>query len=531
MEKNIFVIRRISDDAIDSLRSQGYRVDIGPWEYPPEQSEIIEYLRKKDYLVLVTLLTDKIDEFIFDACPTVKLIINFATGYDNIDVVEATKRGIVIANCPAKATIESVAEHTVALVLALLKNIPKAHDFTKSGSYIGWSPFNFMSSNLAGKSVGLIGAGRIGTRTAQLLRNLGATILYHDMTRNALLETGSQAEYVVSLDELFRRSDFVSLHTPLTEATRHIINSTTIKLMKSSAFLINTGRGPLVDEDALVEAIEGGLIAGAALDVFEHEPYIGERLRCAGTVILTPHIASATIEARAEMADMVVENITTYYGKGRASYSVNAYTGRLIIVRHQESEWNKIGVWTGMRDRRLSEKGFENAEKIGILIKDLRIDQAFASMLVRSIETLSCMLNTCEKYSVPTRHIQELNERDYGDYNGKNKYEVEAEIGEAEYNSLRRGWDHPVPNGETLKKVYERVVPFYFGDVLPLIKQGKNVLIVAHGNSLRALTKYIESVSDMDIEDVEIDFNKIIIYNLDEQGRMIDKEIRELEGE
>ncbi len=206
-------------------------------------------------------------------------------------------------------------------------------------------------------------------------------------------------------------------------------------------------------------------------------------------------------------------------------------SGKLILARHHESEWNKLGKWTGTRDRHLTEYGFEKSEDMGLLINDLKIDCAFASMQVRSIETLSCMLNICERYSVPTEHSAALNERDYGDYTGKNKWEASQLLGEEEFKKLRRGWDYPIPNGESLKMVSERVVPYFKEKILPEVNAGKNVLVVAHGNSLRTLMKYIENISDEGIADLEMPFGAIIIYDLDTEGHMTHKEVRQTESE
>lgn len=204
--------------------------------------------------------------------------------------------------------------------------------------------------------------------------------------------------------------------------------------------------------------------------------------------------------------------------------------GKLILTRHHESEWNKLGKWTGTRDRHLTPYGFKKSGDMGLLIKDIAVDQAFASMQVRSIETLSCILNVCERYEVPTEHSSALNERDYGDYTGKNKWEMARLLGEEKFKLLRRGWDYPIPNGESLKMVYIRAVPFFINRVLPCVKDGKNVLVVGHGNSLRVIIKYIEKISDQDIADVEISFGTIIIYELDDQGHLINKEIRQTES-
>lgn len=200
--------------------------------------------------------------------------------------------------------------------------------------------------------------------------------------------------------------------------------------------------------------------------------------------------------------------------------------GKLIIARHNESEWNKLGLWTGKRDRHLTQDGFKKSEDMGLLIKDMNVDCAFASMQVRSIETLSCMLNVCERYDVPTEHSNALNERDYGDYTGKDKNEMEKLLGEEEYRKLRRGWNYPIPNGESLKMVYDRVVPYYLEKILPEVLAGKNVLVVSHGNALRALMKYIEDVSDEKIADVEMPFGAIFVYEINNIGKKVSKEER-----
>ncbi|MEK7579447.1 MAG: 2,3-bisphosphoglycerate-dependent phosphoglycerate mutase [Patescibacteria group bacterium] len=204
--------------------------------------------------------------------------------------------------------------------------------------------------------------------------------------------------------------------------------------------------------------------------------------------------------------------------------------GKLILTRHHESEWNKLGKWTGTRDRHLTEYGFEKSGDMGLLIKDIKVDYAFASMQVRSIETLSCMLNVCERFEVPTEHSAALNERDYGDYTGKNKNEMEKLLGEEEFKKLRRGWNYPIPNGESLKDVYNRAVPYFLEHIAPRAKENKNILVVAHGNSLRALIKYIENISDEGVEELEVPFGSIIIYEIDGAGHMIHKEIRETES-
>ena len=202
--------------------------------------------------------------------------------------------------------------------------------------------------------------------------------------------------------------------------------------------------------------------------------------------------------------------------------------GKLVIIRHHESEWNKLGKWTGKIEVHLSPEGFEGAKKMGELILDFNFDYVFTSSQIRSQETLDSMFSIrTENKEVPNEHAKELNERDYGDYTGKNKWEVQKLVGEEEFNRIRRGWDTNIPNGENLKMVYERAVPYFLNKILPLLREGKNVLIVAHGNSIRALMKYIENISDEGIASVEMIFGSVLIYDLDSDGRMVNKEVRQ----
>lgn len=202
----------------------------------------------------------------------------------------------------------------------------------------------------------------------------------------------------------------------------------------------------------------------------------------------------------------------------------------LIIARHHESEWNKLGQWTGIRDRHLTPYGFEKSTEMGLLIKDIHIDAAFASMQVRSIETLSSMLEALDLVRVPTIHASALNERDYGDYTGKNKWDMQELIGKEAWDHIRRDWDAPVPNGETLQMVYARVVPFFLENILPLLAEEKNVLMVSHGNAIRALMKYIEDIPDEKVSELEMLFGGILLYELDKEGKVLTKQVRQVQS-
>lgn len=201
--------------------------------------------------------------------------------------------------------------------------------------------------------------------------------------------------------------------------------------------------------------------------------------------------------------------------------------GKLIFVRHTLSEWNSLGLWTGHTDVHLSKEGFEVAKKVGELLKNYNFDYIFDTPLIRTKETLKEILevNLVTKKDVPIEESKEIIERDYGDYTGKNKWEVKKELGDEEFQKIRRSWDCPIPNGESLKMVYERAVPFFLSKVMPLLREGKNVLLVGHGNSLRSLSKYIENISDEKINNFEIDFDIATIYDLDNDGHILNKEI------
>ena len=205
--------------------------------------------------------------------------------------------------------------------------------------------------------------------------------------------------------------------------------------------------------------------------------------------------------------------------------------GTLIIARHHESEWNKKGLWTGSRDVHLTQYGLQKSKEMGALIKDLPPDYAFASGQVRTDETLDQMFKALGIEFIDGESSPALNERDYGDYTGKNKWDMKELVGEEAFDSMRRDWNYPIPHGETLKMVYERVVPFYLGAVVPLLRAGHRVLVVSHGNALRALMMYIESVPPARAREVEMLFGAVVLYRVDAEGKVQHKEVRTTGGE
>jgi len=263
----------------------------------------------KGAYAIVPIFTDKIDDRVMEAAgDSLKIISTYSVGYDHIDLVAATKRGIAVTNTPDVAAI-SVAEFAVGLMLDCAKKITLSDKFVRAGKYIRWDPNGFLGTEMHGKILGIVGCGNIGSYMAKICHNgLGMKIIYFDIAKNNNLEHDTGA-YQVSFDKLLEKSDIVSLHVPLTPKTKHMINAKSLKKMKKSAILINTARGPVVDERALVGALKNEIISGAGLDVFENDPKLTPGLKNLQNVIITPHIASSTIETRTKMGEIVVENI------------------------------------------------------------------------------------------------------------------------------------------------------------------------------------------------------------------------------
>lgn len=315
---NIFLTRSIPDEGIKMLRrDKRVKIEIYEKDQIIPARELLERVEGKD--AIISLLTDQISAEVMDAAgASLKMIANYAVGFDNINLQEARKHGIVVTNAAHAQVNESVAEHTVALVFALARRIVEGDHFTRGGKYKGWEPKLLLGVDVMGKTLGLIGAGNIGMMVARrLAEGFGIKILYHDVKRNPIMEKSYAAKYR-TLPALLKKSDFVSVHVPLLPSTHHLISDAQFKLMKPTAFLINTARGPIVDSAALVRALKSRRIAGAALDVFEGEPSFARRasdakyLQCAWNAILTPHTASATIETRQAMSKMVAENILAF---------------------------------------------------------------------------------------------------------------------------------------------------------------------------------------------------------------------------
>lgn len=303
----IFVTRKIPGNSLDTLEKSEHEVNISVYDRPLKEEEFLEQAKGKD--ALLTLLTDKVNGDVMDAVgPQLKVVSNYAVGFDNINIKDATDRGIVVTNTPSDEVNEAVAEHTWALILSLARRIVEADESTRRGSYRGWEPGIFLGNGLLGKTLGIIGLGRIGSMVARRAKGYNMKLLYNKREPDPEKERELGVVFT-ELDELLTESDFITLHVPLTEETRHMINKSAFEKMKKGAFVINTSRGPVIYEHDLVDAIRSGKIAGAALDVYENEPNINPELIGMENTILTPHIASATWEARDKMGQQAVSAI------------------------------------------------------------------------------------------------------------------------------------------------------------------------------------------------------------------------------
>lgn len=296
----------INEVAIKKLEAK-HEVKLNKKEDNLTPDELKEFVKGAD--AILCLLTNKIDASVLDAAgPQLKVVASMSVGFDHIDLKACAERSVIVTNTPSVLD-NAVAEHAIALMFGLSKALPAADRFVRAGKYEGWDPKLFVGPELTGKTLGIVGVGHIGSKVAHIAKKgLAMNILYTDIKRNEDLEDDYDAKYR-ELDDLLAESDVVSIHVPLLPTTKHLINLMRLKHMKETAFLINTSRGPVVDEAALVHALKEKIIAGAGIDVFEHEPKITPELLRLDNVIMTPHTASATKESRDAMANDAAENV------------------------------------------------------------------------------------------------------------------------------------------------------------------------------------------------------------------------------
>lgn len=320
---SIFITRPIPSDGLEMLKKQpNLEIDIYEKDEVIPREVLLKRVQGVD--IILSILTDQIDAEVMDSAgPQLKLIANYAVGFNNINTEEAKKRGILVTNTPDDSVSLTVAEHTIALMLALSHRIVETDKFTRAGKYENWGPQLLLGTDMRGKTVGIIGAGRIGTAVAQHLHfGFDMKIIYNNHHQDSEFEEKFSATFKTK-EDLLKESDFVTLHIPLLPETKHFISREELALMKKTAFLINTSRGAIVDEKALLQALNDKKIAGAGLDVYECEPLIdcdpNDNLELINleNVVLTPHTASATLETRQAMSRRAAQNILDFLKNGQ----------------------------------------------------------------------------------------------------------------------------------------------------------------------------------------------------------------------
>ena len=306
----VYVTRKLPERGLKIIK-ESFDAEVWPEYSPPPKEVIIKKVRDVD--ALASLLSDKIDAEVFDAAPRLKIVAQMAVGFDNIDVKEATRRGICVTNTPGVLT-ETTADFAWTLLMAVARRVVEADKYVHNGKWkVGWHPSMLLGRDAYGATIGVVGAGRIGSAVARRARGFNMRIIYYDVVARPELEKEIGAKRV-DLETLLSESDFVSVHVPLIKSTYHLINAEKLKLMKKTAYIINNSRGPVVDEKALYKALTEGWIAGAALDVFEQEPTPADNpLLTLDNVVVAPHISSSSHETRSRMAEMVAENLVAFF--------------------------------------------------------------------------------------------------------------------------------------------------------------------------------------------------------------------------
>jgi glyoxylate reductase len=310
-KKPLVIVTRKLPDAIETRMRELFDTRLNLDDKPMTQADLIEAIQKAD--VLVPTVTDRIDsKVLVRAGENLKLIANFGTGVDNIDVKTALERGITVTNTPGVLT-EDTADMTMALILAVPRRLVEGVKELEADHFQGWSPSWMLGHRIWGKRLGIIGMGRIGQAVARRAKAFGLQIHYHNRKPVApSIEHELEATYWESLDQMLARMDIVSINCPHTPATYHLLSARRLKMMKPAAYIVNTSRGEVIDENTLARMLEGGQLAGAGLDVFEHEPAVNPKLLKLKNVVLLPHMGSATMEGRIDMGEKVIINIKTF---------------------------------------------------------------------------------------------------------------------------------------------------------------------------------------------------------------------------
>jgi glyoxylate reductase len=306
----VLVTARMPEEVLSLIR-QSHQVESHDADPPMDRQKLLQSVAGQDGLLCT--ITDRIDAELLDRARSLKVIANYGVGFEHIDIAGATRRGIPVTNTPGVLT-EATADLALALILAVARRVVEGDRRVREGKFTFWAPLLFLGQDVSGKTLGIVGMGRIGQAVARRAAGFGMKLIYSSRTRLSPAEEQELGASWHPLEALLREADFVTLHVPLTPHTRHLIGSPELELMKTSAYLINTARGPVVDEAALVTALRSGQIRGAALDVYEKEPELSPGLAGLENVVLLPHVGSATVETRTRMAVMAAENLLAGLG-------------------------------------------------------------------------------------------------------------------------------------------------------------------------------------------------------------------------
>ncbi|MGL6146143.1 MAG: 2-hydroxyacid dehydrogenase family protein [Macrococcoides caseolyticum] len=314
----VLVAGEIPEKGLSFLKEH-FEVDLFEGEQLITKEELIDRIKDKD--ALVSLLSTNVDKAVIDAAPKLQIIANYGAGFNNIEYEYAREKGIDVTNTP-KASTNATADLTMALLLASARRVVEGDTLCRTTGFNGWAPLFFRGREVSGKTLGIIGLGEIGQAVARRAKGFDMNILYTGPNRHEEREKGLEATYV-SLEELLKQADFITINAAYNPSMEHMIDKEQLKIMKPTAYLINASRGPVVHEAALADALENKVIEGAALDVFEFEPEINDKLKTLDNVVITPHIGNATFEARDMMADIVTQNVYKKLNGDTPDYIIN----------------------------------------------------------------------------------------------------------------------------------------------------------------------------------------------------------------
>ena len=318
--KKVLITMQVPGPVVDELKKD-FEIDYNDSMDFLDREDLIR--RAKDASALLVPLSEKIDKEIIEACDNLEIIANFGAGFDNIDIKAAAEKNIVVTNAPAKFSTQSTAEIAIGLIIDVMRGITRGEDSLRAGEFKGWKPTYGLGPSVAGKTLGIFGMGRIGQAVCKRAKAMEMDVIYHSRTRLDEEKEKELGATYVSFDDLVEKSDVISLNSSYSKDLHHLFDADVFKRMKKSAYLVNTSRGPIINEEALVKALAEKTIAGAGLDVYEFEPAITEGLLKLDNVVLSPHLGNATIEARKEMGMIAAKNIVLVLGGGEAINRVN----------------------------------------------------------------------------------------------------------------------------------------------------------------------------------------------------------------